>query len=177
MAKLKKNEEPTPMEILEFCITAEWHPSQCLQYLGWPMHLPSHHLMHVHGLCGEYYCVNANLNQFQIIKNWNDPCYLLDIFITSSHLRMTHISSLRICYVLSLPLTSSLSIYISDKQKSKALLTLLMLHTWHLKGRQIEDRKSEGKANTRFRLVVIYVHLSYCNSCVEINHKEFDNLS
>ena len=37
--KLKKNQEPSPMEVSEFCITAEWHPFWCLQYLGWPMHL------------------------------------------------------------------------------------------------------------------------------------------
>ena len=53
-AKFKNDEEPTPMEILEFCIMAKWHPSQCLHYLVWLMYLPSHHLMCAHCLHGEY---------------------------------------------------------------------------------------------------------------------------
>ena len=92
-------------------------------------------------------CIMWIWTKYQIMTNWNNPYYLLDIFITSLHHRMTHIPSLRICHMLSLPLTSCLSIYIGDKPKSKAL----RLHSWDLKGRQIEDRKSEGTANTRFR--------------------------
>ena len=42
------------MKVSEFCITAKRHPSQSPYYLGWPMYLPSNHLMHVHGLHGEY---------------------------------------------------------------------------------------------------------------------------
>ena len=38
----------------------------------------------------------------------------------------------RICHMLSLPLTSSLSIYISDKPKLKALLTLNSTEASHL---------------------------------------------
>ena len=73
------------------------------------------------------------------------------------------------CHMVSLPLTSSLSFYISDKPKSKTLLTiltLLRLHTRYMKGRKIGDRKPWGRAITRFRYVVISVHLSYFNSCV-----------
>ena len=36
------------MEVSECCIMAKLHPSEYLQYLGWPMHLPSHHFMHAH---------------------------------------------------------------------------------------------------------------------------------
>ena len=52
--KLKKNEEPTPMEILEFCTMAQSHPSWCLPYVSWPVHLPAHHVMPLHCICGEY---------------------------------------------------------------------------------------------------------------------------
>ena len=61
-AKLKNSEEPNPMEVSEFCITAKWHLSQYLQYLGWPMHLPSHHLPCAHHLCGEYSMKTLSLN-------------------------------------------------------------------------------------------------------------------
>ena len=64
---------------------------------------------------------NVALNQIQIIKNWHDPYYLLDIFITSSHHRMTHILP-RICHMLSLPLTSPLSNYINDKPRVESSL-------------------------------------------------------
>ena len=43
-----------PHGVLEFCITVKWHPSQCFQYFGFPMHLLLYHLMHGHGLHGEY---------------------------------------------------------------------------------------------------------------------------
>ena len=60
----------------------------------------------------------------------------------------THIPVLKIFHVLSLPLTSSLSIYINDKPRSGALQNASLLPP---ERQQIEDRKSEGTANTRFR--------------------------
>ena len=57
----------------------------------------------------------------------HDPYYLLDIFITSSHHRMTCIL-LRVCHVLSLRLTSPLSIYINDKPRVWALSMLGSQH-------------------------------------------------
>ena len=44
---------------------------------------------------------NTNLNQIQIIKNWNDPYYLLDIFITSLHHRMMYTTAENLLHVIS----------------------------------------------------------------------------
>ena len=57
----------------------------------------------------------------------HNPYLLLDIFIASLHHRMTGVPMPRICHMLSLPLTSPLSVYISDKPIVKALLPLLTL--------------------------------------------------
>ena len=57
-------------------------------------------------------CVMQLLTNSQIIAKQDDPYFLLDIFITSSHHRMTCIPLLIFCYVLSVPLIPSyLSVY------------------------------------------------------------------
>ena len=61
------------MEVSEFCIMAKWHPSQCLQYLDWPMHLPSHHPMHAHCFHGELQCEDTLFKLQQIFPTETIP--------------------------------------------------------------------------------------------------------